>query len=57
MKKNVDYEKLYHIMMNASEDAMRILIEAQRKCEELYLEAGEAEEKVRPHCVDRTGVV
>ena len=44
-----DYEKLYHLMVNAAEDALAalesanvwdaksILIEAERKAEELYI--------------------
>ena len=48
-----DYEALYHLMVNASEDALdaleagnvwdarRILIEAERAAEERYLEAAE----------------
>lgn len=40
-----DYEKMYFIMFRACEEAMDILIAAQRKCEELYLAAGEAGEK------------
>ncbi len=47
-----DYEQLYHLMVNASEaalealqtgnvwDARRILIEAERKAEERYVESG-----------------
>lgn len=33
----VDYKKLYLKMVNASEDAIRILIAAQRECEEAIL--------------------
>ncbi len=32
-----DYKEMYFKMMRASEQATRILIEAQRECEELYL--------------------
>ena len=32
-----DYKELYLKMVRASEKAIRILIEAQQKCEELYL--------------------
>lgn len=32
-----DYKELYLKMMRASEQAIRILIEAQRECEERYL--------------------
>lgn len=37
----VDYQEMYLTMMRATEQAIRILIEAQQKCEELYLSAGE----------------
>ena len=33
------YEELYHKMFRATEQAMRILIQAQQECEELYLKA------------------
>lgn len=48
-----DYAKLYHMMVNASEDAIaalekgdaqeakRILIDAEQRAEELYLEESE----------------
>ncbi len=36
-----DYKEMYLIMARAAEKAERILIEAQRKCEELYLSAGD----------------
>ena len=39
--KNVDYKKMYLIMMNAAEKAMNILIAAQKECEEIYINAGE----------------
>ena len=32
-----DYKEMYLIMARAAEKAERILIQAQRKCEELYL--------------------
>ena len=47
----VDYEKLYHIMVNASEDAIEemekqnygsakeILITAEQQCEDIYTDA------------------
>ena len=38
-----DYKEMYLIMARAAEKAERILIEAQQKCEELYLESGENE--------------
>lgn len=33
----VDYKKLYLKMVNASEDAIRILIAAQQECEEAII--------------------
>jgi len=38
---NVDYKEMYAKMVRASEAAINILIEAQRECEEMYLEATE----------------
>lgn len=35
-----DYQEMYYAMMRASEKAIRILIEAQQKCEELALADG-----------------
>ena len=32
-----DYKEMYLTMMRATEKAIRILIEAQQQCEELYL--------------------
>ncbi len=32
-----DYKTMYYTMMQASEKAIRILIQAQRQCEEIYL--------------------
>lgn len=34
-----DYKAMYLKMMNAAEEAMEILIKAQRECEELYMSA------------------
>ena len=39
-----DYKEMYLIMARAAEKAERILIEAQRRCEELYLAAEKDEE-------------
>ena len=36
----VDYKEMYLKMMRATEEAMKLLIQAQRECEEMYL-AGE----------------
>lgn len=33
----MDYKEMYLKMVRASEQAIRILVEAQRECEELYL--------------------
>ena len=38
-----DYKEMYLIMARAAEKTQRILIEAQRQCEELYLSADDAE--------------
>ena len=32
-----DYQEMYFTLMRASEKAIQTIIEAQRKCEELYL--------------------
>ena len=34
-----DYKELYLVLFRASEQAIRLLIEAQQRCEELYLGA------------------
>ena len=34
---DADYKEMYLTMMRASEKAIRILIEAQQKCEEMYV--------------------
>lgn len=44
MSEAPDYRELYLTMMRESEKAISILIEAQQKCEELYLKACESEE-------------
>ncbi len=36
---NVDYKEMYLKMVRATEAAMRLLIEAQRECEALYVGA------------------
>ncbi len=41
--KMTDYKKLYLTMFRASEKAIELLIEAQRKCEEEVLRSGEDE--------------
>ena len=39
MNKEPDYKEMYLKMVRASEDAINILIEAQRECEEMYISA------------------
>ncbi len=39
----LDYKKMYHIMVKETENAINTLIAAQRKCEELFLEAEDPE--------------
>ena len=36
-----DYKAMYLKMMNAAEEAIEMLIKAQRECEELYMSADE----------------
>lgn len=43
-----DYKEMYLKMARASEQAVNILIKAQRECEELYLSAPEPEFLVFP---------
>ena len=38
-----DYKDMYLTMLRASEDAISLLVSAQRKCEELYLSAPDPE--------------
>ena len=38
-----NYQAMYYKMMDAAEKAIDILIEAQRECEEMYVNAEEAE--------------
>lgn len=38
-----DYEEMYLTMLRASEEALRIIIEAQKKCEEMYISQEESE--------------
>ncbi|MGN1030706.1 MAG: hypothetical protein ACI4PQ_03800 [Butyricicoccaceae bacterium] len=40
-----DYQEMYLELMRDTEKAIRILVEAQRKCEELYLVSEETEEE------------
>ncbi len=46
---DADYKQMYLIMFRASEEAISLLIQAQRECEELYLSASErGEPQSRP---------
>ena len=42
-----DYQEMYLTMVRASEKAIDILVEAQQKCEEMYLEAEEEKTESR----------
>ena len=46
MDKEPDYKEMYLKMVRASEDAINILIEAQRECEEMYIKAGDDSERL-----------
>ena len=39
-----DYKEMYSVMVRAAEQAIRELVNAQRYCEELYLEQTEDED-------------
>ena len=44
-----DYQEMYLTLFRASEEAISLLIQAQRECEELYLSASErGEPQSRP---------
>lgn len=38
-----DFEEMYYTLMRASEEALRIMIEAQKECEEMYVSNDEKE--------------
>ena len=40
-----NYKKMYVTMVDAAEKAMELLIEAQRQCEELYIETEEPSDR------------
>lgn len=40
-----DYKEMYETMVRASEKALNIIIDAQRKCEEKYLAAEEKKKR------------
>ncbi len=39
----IDYQALYLKLFGATEDAIKILVEAQQECEELYLKQSDDE--------------
>ena len=41
-----DYKEMYLKLFRASEEAVNVLIAAQRECEELYVSAPESELKI-----------
>lgn len=43
MDENMNYMEMYLTMARAVEEAIRILIQAQQKCEEYYLDMPESE--------------
>ena len=45
MSEYPDYKEMYLTMVRASEEAIRRLVEAQRRCEEMYLSSGEEEDQ------------
>ena len=40
-----DYKEMYETMVRASEKALNIIIDAQQKCEEMYLAAEDKEKE------------
>lgn len=47
-----DYQEMYETLFRASEKAIRILIEAQQTCEELYLSAPEPPLRSLPRAIE-----
>lgn len=43
-----DYKEMYLHMARETEKAVRILVEAQRQCEEMYISAPEADIRLLP---------
>ncbi len=48
-----DYKELYLTMVRATEQAIDILIEAQRKCEDLYIDSPDAEIRLLERGLDK----
>ena len=44
VKKMPDYKEMYLKMVRATEEAMNLLIAAQRECEEIYINSAESAE-------------
>ncbi len=44
MEENAAYKAMYLKMVRASEEAIRILVQAQQECEELYLSTEDSEQ-------------
>ena len=40
-----DYKEMYFKLLNATEDAIRLLIKAQQECEELYISSDDEDDK------------
>ncbi len=49
-----DYQEMYHKLFRASEQAVEVLLRAQRACEELYMNAPEAPIVELPHPENET---
>lgn len=43
-----EYKEMYLTLMRAVESAVRTLVEAQQKCEELYITANTEEQREKP---------
>jgi len=50
-----DYKEMYLTLFRASEDAINILIDAQRKCEEMFLSSPEGEITILEENTEETG--
>lgn len=48
-----DYQELYYKMFRATEEAINILISAQRECEKLYISSAERELREIPQISEK----
>ena len=48
MPNDQEYKEMYLTMAREVEKAVRVLIDAQQKCEEMYLQAKDEEEQKHP---------